>query len=160
MMERIGMDIRDALYLVDKVLKDYGVRQHVKISASGKILTPDDIIIILCLGADFVQIARGFMMSAGCIRARYCSGATKHQCPVGLATQDIKKRKHYFVKKHSDYVKNYHNNILKSMKSLLAVMGLKSVKQLCKEKLIFLDKDSIIYDDMDALFERRVSLKK
>ncbi len=165
MMERIGMDIRDAIYLVDKVLKDHGVRDKVKISASGKILTPDDVIITLCLGADFVQIARGFMMSAGCIRARYCSGASKHQCPVGLATQDIKKRKHYFVKKHSTYVKNYHNNILKSMKSLLAVMGLKNVKELDKEKLIFLDRDSIIHDDMDTLFERRIfnkseSLKK
>ena len=156
MMERIGMDIRDALYLVDKVLKDYGVRDLVKISASGKVLTPDDVIIILCLGADFVQIARGFMMSAGCIRARYCSGSGKHQCPVGLATQDIKKRKHYFVKKHSGYVKNYHNNIIKSMKSLLAVMGLKNVKELDKDKLIFLDIDSKIHDDMDALFERRI----
>ncbi|WP_419763990.1 MAG: glutamate synthase-related protein [Arcobacter sp.] len=160
MMERIGMDIRDALYLVDKVLKDYGVREHVKISASGKILTPDDVVITLCLGADFVQIARGFMMSAGCIRARYCSGATKHQCPVGLATQDIKKRRHYFVNKHSNYIKNYHNNVLKSMKSLLAVMGLKNIKQLNKEKLIFLDIDSKIHDDMDALFERRILLKK
>ncbi len=160
MMERIGMDIRDAIYLVDKVLKDYGVREHVKISASGKILTPDDVVITLCIGADFVQIARGFMMSAGCIRARYCSGAGDHQCPVGLATQDIKKRKHYFVKKHADYVKNYHNNILKSMKSLLAVMGLKNVNELDKEKLIFLDKDSIIYDDIESVFERRVFNKK
>jgi glutamate synthase domain-containing protein 2 len=160
MMERIGMDIRDALYLVDKVLKDYGVRDLVKISASGKILTPDDVIIILCLGADFVQIARGFMMSAGCIRARYCSGSGKHQCPVGLATQDIKKRKHYFVKKHADYVKNYHYNVLKSMKSLLAVMGLKNVKELDKDKLIFLDIDSIIHDDMDELFERRIFKNK
>ncbi len=159
MMERIGMDIRDALYLVDKVLKDYGVRELVKISASGKILTPDDVIITLCLGADFVQIARGFMMSAGCIRARYCSGATKHQCPVGLATQNIKKRKYYFVTKHSEYVKNYHNNVLKSMKSLLAVMGLKNVRQLDKEKLIFLDIDSKIHDDMDSLFERRIFSK-
>jgi len=156
MMERIGMDIRDALFLVNQVLNEYGVRDKVKISASGKILTPDDVIITLCLGADFVQIARGFMMSAGCIRARYCSGASEHQCPVGLATQDINKRKHYFVKKHSQYVKNYHNQILKSMKSLLAVMGLKNVKQLNKEKLIFLDRDSKIYDDMDALFERRI----
>ena len=160
MMERIGMDIRDALYLVDKVLKDFGVRDKVKISASGKILTPDDVVITLCIGADFVQIARGFMMSAGCIRARYCSGAGKHQCPVGLATQDIKKRKHYFVKKHSDFIKNYHNNILKSMKSLLAVMGLKNVNELDKEKLIFLDKDSIIYDDMESVFERRVFNKQ
>jgi len=156
MMERIGMDIRDAIYLVDKVLKEYEIRNKVKISASGKILTPDDVIITLCLGADFIQIARGFMMSAGCIRARYCSGASKHQCPVGLATQDIKKRKHYFVKKHSDYIKNYHNNILKNMKSLLAVMGLKNVNELDKEKLIFLDRDSIIHDDIESVFERRV----
>ncbi|PLY05350.1 MAG: FMN-binding glutamate synthase family protein [Arcobacter sp.] len=160
MMERIGMDIRDAIYLVDKVLKEYGVREYVKISASGKVLTPDDVVITLCIGADFVQIARGFMMSAGCIRARYCSGAGKHQCPVGLATQDIKKRKHYFVKKHSDYVKNYHNNILKSMKSLLAVMGLKNIKELDKDKLIFLDKNSIIHDDIESVFERRVFNKK
>jgi glutamate synthase domain-containing protein 2 len=160
MMERIGMDIRDALYLVDKVLKDYEIRDKIKISASGKILTPDDVIIILCLGADFVQIARGFMMSAGCIRARYCSGATKHQCPVGLATQNKKKRKHYFVNKHSEYIKNYHNQILKNMKSLLAVMGVKNIKELDKNKLIFLDKDSKIHDDMDALFERRIFLKK
>ena len=159
MMERIGMDIRDAIYLVDKVLKEHEVRHKVKISASGKILTPDDVIITLSIGADFVQIARGFMMSAGCIRARYCSGAGKHQCPVGLATQDIKKRKHYFVKKHSVNVKNYHNNILKSMKSILAVMGVKNIKQLDKDKLIFLDIDGIIHDDMDALFERRIALK-
>ncbi|UTJ05699.1 FMN-binding glutamate synthase family protein [Arcobacter roscoffensis] len=156
MMERIGMEIRDAIYLVDKVLKEHGVREKVKISASGKILTPDDVVITLCMGADFIQIARGFMMSAGCIRARFCSGSGKHQCPVGLATQDIKKRKHYFVKKHASYVKNYHNNILKSMKSLLAVMGLKNINELDKEKLIFLDKNSIIHDDIESVFERRV----
>jgi len=159
MMERIGMDIRDAIYLVDKVLKKYEVRNKIKISASGKILTPDDVVISLSIGADFVQIARGFMMSAGCIRARYCSGAGEHQCPVGLATQDIKKRKHYFVKKHSNYIKNYHNNILKSMKSLLAVMGLKNIKELDNEKLIFLDRDSIIHDDIKSVFERRVFSK-
>jgi len=156
MMERIGMDIRDAIYLVDKVLQNYGVRDKVKISASGKILTPDDVVIALAMGADFVQIARGFMMSAGCIRARYCSGAGKHQCPVGLATQDIKKRSHYFIHQHADYIKNYHNNILKSMKSLLAVMGLTNVNQLDKDKLIFVDKNSIIYDDIEGVFERRI----
>ena len=72
----------------------------------------------------------------------------------------IKKRKHYFVKKHSEFVKNYHKNIIKSMKSLLAVMGLKNVKELNIEKLIFLDIDSIIHDDMHELFERRILKKK
>ena len=46
------------------------------------------------------------------------------------------------------------------MKSLLAVMGLKNVKELDIEKLIFLDIDSIIHDDMHELFERRILKKK
>ncbi len=103
MMERIGLNVRDSIYLANKVLENHGVRDKIKLVASGKLLTPDDIVIIMALGgADFVQIARGFMMSAGCIRARYCSGTTGHQCPVGLATQDKeKKEKKYFVHKQA-----------------------------------------------------------
>jgi len=160
MMERVGLEIRDAIYLVDKVLNEYGIRDKIKIVASGKILTPDDIIIILSLGADFVQIARGFMMSAGCIRARYCSGTTGRECPVGLATQNKSKRRKYFVFKHATYVSNYHKNLLKNLKGLLAIMGLKNIKQLDKHKLIFIDKDSRVYDNMDEVFKRKLKLGK
>ena len=160
MMERIGLNIRDSVYLVNKVLLEHGIRDDVKIVASGKILTPDDIIIILSLGADFIQIARGFMMSAGCIRARYCSGTDKHQCPVGLATQDKRKRKHYFVQKHANHIKNYHTNLLKNLRGLLAVMGLKDVKELNKDKLIFLDKNSRVHDNIDKVFDRRLDIGK
>ena len=160
MMERVGLNVRDSVYLVDKILRDYGIRDKIKIVASGKILTPDDIIIIMSLGADFLQIARGFMMSAGCIRARYCSGTTGRQCPVGLATQDKSKRKQYFVFKHANYVANYHKNLLKNVKGLLAIMGLKNIKQLDKNKLLFLDNNSRVHDDIDEVFKRKLDLKK
>lgn len=160
MMERVGLNVRDSVYLVNKVLNDYGVRDKVRIVASGKILTPDDIIIVMSLGADFLQIARGFMMSAGCIRARYCSGTTGRQCPVGLATQDKSKRKKYFVSKHANYVANYHKNLLKNVKGLLAIMGLKNIKQLDKNKLLFLDKNSRVHDDIDEVFRRKLDLGK
>lgn len=160
MMERIGLNARDSIYLVDKILRDYDVRDKIKIVASGKVLTPDDLIIILSLGADFVQIARGFMMSAGCIRARYCSGTNGHECPVGLATQDKSKRKKYFVYKHAKYVRDYHNNLLKGVRGLLAVMGLKNVNQLNKHRLIFLDKDSKVHDNIDSVFKRRLDIGK
>jgi len=159
MMERVGLSIRDSVYLVDKVLSAYGVRDEVKLVASGKVLTPDDIIVIMSLGADFIQIARGFMMSAGCIRARYCSGTTGHVCPVGLATQDKSKRKKYFVYKQANKVRNYHNNLLKSVKGMLAIMGLKNIKQLNKHSIIFIDKNSKIHDDIDKVFERRHDIK-
>jgi glutamate synthase domain-containing protein 2 len=158
-MERVGLSTLDAVYLVDKVLKDYGIRDKIKISASGKVLTPDDMLIVLALGADFIQIARGFMMSAGCIRARYCSGTTGHQCPVGLATQDKSKRQKYFVYKQATKVKNYHKNLLKSLKGLLAIMGLKSVNELKKEQLFFVDKDLKVYEDIDVVFEEILNLK-
>lgn len=160
MMERVGLNVRDSVYLVNKVLTDYGVRDKVRIVASGKILTPDDIIIVMSLGADFLQIARGFMMSAGCIRARYCSGTTGRQCPVGLATQDKSKRRKYFVFKYANYVANYHKNLLKNVKGLLAIMGLKNIKQLNKNKLLFLDKNSRVHDDIDEVFRRKLDLGK
>ncbi len=160
MMERVGLNIRDSVYLADKVLQEFGVREKVRIVASGKILTPDDIIVILSLGADFIQIARGFMMSAGCIRARYCSGTTGHDCPVGLATQNKDKRKKYFVYKQAKKVRNYHNNLLKSVKGMLAIMGLKNVNQLNKHRILFLDKDSRVHDNIDNVFKRRLDIGK
>ena len=159
MMERIGLSSKDSVYLVDKVLKDYGLRDKVKLIASGKLLTPDDIVIIMALGADFVQIARGFMMSAGCIRARYCAGIT-HQCPVGLATQDKSKRRKYFVYKHANHVSNYHKNLLKSIKGLLAIMGLKNIKELTKHKIMFLDRNSKVHDNIDDVFGRILDIGK
>jgi len=160
MMERIGLNVRDSIYLADKVLTNYGVRDKVKLIGSGKLLTPDDIVITMAIGADFVQIARGFMMSAGCIRARYCSGTTGHQCPVGLATQDKDKRKKYFVHKQSKKVRDYHKNLLKSVRGLLAVMGLKSIKELNKHRIMFIDKNSKIHDNIDDVFGRRLDIGK
>ena len=158
MMERVGLNIRNSVYLVNKVLIDYNIRHRIKIIAAGKILTPDDIIIVKSLGADFLQIARGFMMSAGCIRARYCSGTTGRECPVGLATQDKSKRRKYFVVKHANYVANYHKNLLKNVKGLLSIMGLKNIKQLDKSRLFFIDKDLKVYDNVDEVFQRKLDL--
>ena len=160
MMERIGLNVRNSIYLVNQVLEKHGVRDKVRLVASGKLLTPDDIIIIMALGADFVQIARGFMMSAGCIRARYCSGTTGHDCPVGLATQNKEKRKNYFVHKQAKKVRDYHKNLLKSVRGLLAVMGLKNIKELDKHRIMFLDRNSKVHDNIDKVFGRILDIGK
>lgn len=57
--------------------------------------------------ADAVAIARGFMMSGGCIRARVCNGAGGHICLVGLATQDPRRRTSYLVVHKSHEIANY-----------------------------------------------------
>jgi len=148
LMERVGLNMKDSVYLVNEILKEYGVREHIKLVASGKILTPDNIVITTALGADMVSIARGFMMSAGCIRAKVCSGAGGHQCPVGLATQDKNKRKAYIVHKYAKGVENYHKNLLKNIKMILAIMGLKSVSELNSKHLMLVDDDGYIQQDV------------
>lgn len=158
LMESVGLTTNNALYVLDTMLKTYDVRQDIKIIASGKILTPDDAIITMCMGADAVGIARGFMMSGGCIRARMCSGFGSHVCPVGMATQDKKKRASYLVVKEGKEIGNYHKNLVKSMKVVLAVMGIESIKSLDKNCLTFRNQNGEIYFDVDLYFRQKLHL--
>ena len=135
MMSKIGLPIRESLVIVNDVLNEYGLRENLKIIAAEKVLTPDDVIELLCYGADFINIARGFMISAGCIRARECSGAGGRNCPVGLATMNEAKRSKYLVHQKAKYVANYHRELLHGVRSLLAVMGKENVNQLSMSDL-------------------------
>ncbi len=157
LMDRVGLPVKDAIFIVNSVLKEYGIRDEVKLFASSKILTPDDVAIALALGADMVGIARGFMMSAGCIRARECSGSRGRHCPIGLATQDPKKRSAYLVMKESKKVANYHNNLLKGLKTILAVVGKKSYRDLCKNDLQFIDKNGFVHNDVNRYYEDKLN---
>jgi len=136
MMSKIGLPIREALQIVTEVLTQYGLRNDIKLIAAEKVLTPDDVVELLCYGADFINIARGFMISAGCIRARECSGAGGRNCPVGLATMDEGKRSKYLVLQKSKYIANYHNELLHGVSALLAVMGKNSIDELSIDDLI------------------------
>lgn len=137
MMSKIGLPIRESLQIVTEVLTRYGLRDDVKIIAAEKVLTPDDVVELLCYGADFVNIARGFMISAGCIRARTCSGAGGHHCPVGLATMDEIKRSRYLVLEKAKHVANYHKELILGVRSLLAVMGKTTPADLGMDDLIY-----------------------
>jgi glutamate synthase domain-containing protein 2 len=158
LMESVGLTTNNALYLLDTLLKKHEIRHKIKIIASGKILTPDDAIITMCMGADAIGIARGFMMSGGCIRAKMCSGFGSHVCPVGMATQDEKKRASYLVVKQGKEIGNYHKNMIKSMKVVLAVMGVKSIKNLHKDKLTFKNRNGEIYFDIDQYFHSKLHI--
>jgi glutamate synthase domain-containing protein 2 len=156
LMERVGLHIKDSVFLIDKYLKEYGLRDRIKILAASKILTPDDLAIVLSLGADMVGIGRGFMMSVGCIRARHCSGAGGRDCPVGLATQDKAKRSSFLVYKNAQQMANYHHGLIKGLKTILAVMGLKHYSELNKDLLNMVDTDGYIYHDINRVLGKKL----
>jgi len=153
MMISVGMVIAKALYVADTMLKNAGVRDRVKLIGSEKVLTPDDAILLLGIGADFVNIARGFMLSSGCIRARVCSGANGRSCPVGLATQDKRKRASFLVDKRAKEIASYHDSMIEGIRGLLAIMGLNGLDKLSKKNLIFKDHTGVTYMDVDSYFD-------
>jgi glutamate synthase domain-containing protein 2 len=114
----------------------------------------------MALGADFINIARGFMLSAGCIRAKMCSGEGSHQCPVGLATQNEKLRKSYLLNKNANKIKNYHNALIKGVKTILAVMGKKNQTELNPIDISFVDKNGFIHTNVSRYFDKKDSIIK
>ncbi|ASM38509.1 MAG: FMN-binding glutamate synthase family protein [Campylobacter sputorum] len=160
LMESVGLSIAHALYIVDKELKDASLRDDMKIIASSKILTPDDVAIVLCLGADLTGIARGFMMSGGCIRARVCAGAGKHTCPVGMATQDKKKRFSYLINEKSEHIANYHNRLLDSLKTIMEIMGISSVDKFDKSMITYRSRSGEYYFNIDDYFKEKIHNKE
>ncbi len=153
MMMTVGMVIAKALHIADSTLKRVGVREKVKLIASEKVLTPDDAVVLFGIGADYIAIARAFMMSAGCIRARECSGAHGSHCPVGLATQDKKKRASFLVEKKAENVASYHGQLLGGVRQLLAVIGVNHISKLNKSHLIFKDHTGKTYMNVDRYFK-------
>ncbi|MGC9271562.1 FMN-binding glutamate synthase family protein [Acidiphilium sp.] len=83
----VGLPITQALPLVSSLRDRHGLRERIRIVASGKLVTPDKVAWALCMGADFVSSARGFMFSLGCIQAMKCGSG---RCPTGVTAVDPK----------------------------------------------------------------------
>ena len=85
LMDNMGLTIRESLPLVVDLLIAHGLRERIKVIASGKLITPAEIAWAYCVGTDFVNSARGFMFALGCIQAMKCN---KNTCPTGITTHN------------------------------------------------------------------------
>jgi len=125
--DHIGMPLQEGLRLVHNTLVGAGLREHIKIGASGKIISGFDIARALALGADWCNSARGFMFALGCIQAQTCHTGN---CPTGVATQDPVRQIALVVPSKAQRVMNFHKNTLEAFKEILEAAGLSSPKQL------------------------------
>ena len=85
LMDNVGLTIRESLPLVIDILRRYGLRERIKVFASGKLISPAEVAWALCAGADAVNSARGFMFALGCIQSLKCN---KNTCPTGITTHN------------------------------------------------------------------------
>ncbi len=85
LIDYMGLPIAESLPALVDALVEYGLRDRIKIIASGKLITPAEVVWALCVGADFVASARGFAFSIGCIQALQCH---TNRCPTGITTHE------------------------------------------------------------------------
>lgn len=139
--DAVGLPIMTALPIVDGVLREYGVRDQVKLIASGKLITPDKIAIALAMGADLVQIARGFMISVGCIMAEVCHTNT---CPAGVATTDKELQDGLVVEEKLYRTTNYLVSLRAGLYNIAAAAGVDSPTKLERKHILFKDRNGRI----------------
>ncbi len=119
---RLGTPLLQGLLFVHNSLVATGIRDDIKLGASGKLISAFDISGTMCLGADWVNSARGFMFAVGCIQSQSCH---TNRCPTGVATQDPKRQQALVVHDKAERVTNFHRNTLKSLMAFTAAAGLK-----------------------------------
>jgi glutamate synthase domain-containing protein 2 len=133
-MDEVGMSLMRALPIAHKILIEEGVRDRLKILASGKLVNAGRQLQAISLGADAVCSARGFMLAIGCIQALQCN---KNSCPVGITTHNFKLQRGLDVELKAERVHNYVKNLLKEQKELLAAVGLRDWHALSSQNLVY-----------------------
>jgi len=85
LVDYVGLPLAESLPVLIDILVSYGLRDRIKVIAAGKLITPSMVVWALCVGADFVNSARGFLFALGCIQALRCHNNT---CPTGITSHN------------------------------------------------------------------------
>ncbi|MEO5614109.1 MAG: FMN-binding glutamate synthase family protein, partial [Cypionkella sp.] len=126
-MDHVGMPLRDGLSFAHNALIGVGLRDKIKIGASGKITSAFDMAKVMALGADWCNAARGFMFAVGCIQAQSCHTGL---CPTGVTSQDPARQRAIVVPDKAERVANFHRNTLHALAELVAAAGLSHPQEL------------------------------
>ncbi len=129
----VGTPMMDALAFVDNMLIGFGIRQHIKIVASGKILTGFHMYRAFALGADLCASARAMMMAVGCIQALQCNSNT---CPAGVATQNPSLANGLVVENKKHRIANFHKHTVESFVELMAASGVDHPDKLNRHQIM------------------------
>jgi glutamate synthase domain-containing protein 2 len=126
-MDHMGMPLRDGLSFAHNALVGCGLRDRLRLGASGKIISAFDMARVMALGADWCNAARGFMFAVGCIQAQTCHTGL---CPIGVTSQDPRRQRAIVVPDKAERVFNFHRNTVEALAELVAAAGLDHPGQL------------------------------
>src|SRR5206468_12223857 len=117
----------EGLMMVHNALVGTGLRDRIRIGASGKVATGSDIVKRLAQGADYTNAARAMMMAVGCIQSQRCH---TNRCPVGVTTQDPRRARALDVEDKSLRVQRFHQSTVQSAVQIMSSMGVRGPEEL------------------------------
>jgi len=127
LMDFMGMTLKESLPMLIDHLVGYGLRDRVRVICSGKLITPSGVAWALCMGADFVVSARGFMFALGCIQAMQCHQNT---CPTGITTHQKRLQRGLDPSDKSVRVAHYVENMIHDIGVIAHSCGVQHPRQL------------------------------
>ena len=127
MTNSVGTPLRDGLVFANNALIGFGLRQKMRLIASGKMFSAFHMVRALALGADTVNSARGMMLALGCIQARSCN---TDECPTGIATQNPYRSAGLVVTDKATRVARFQQDTVANLVELIAAAGLDHLDQL------------------------------
>lgn len=123
----VGAPLLDGLAFVHNVLVGFDIKKHIRLVASGKMISGFHLVRAMALGADVCNSARAMMMALGCIQALVCN---TNECPTGVATQDPQLTAGLVVNNKIQRVCNYHNETVKAFVELIGAAGISNPEEL------------------------------
>lgn len=130
--DHVGVPLIEGLVFVQNTLVGCGLRDRIRIAASGKVVTGFALAKMIALGADWCNAARGFMMAVGCIQARICH---TNKCPVGVATTDALRQRALDVGDKGERAYWFHRNTMKALYEIVGAAGLDHAHELTPEHI-------------------------
>jgi glutamate synthase domain-containing protein 2 len=130
LMDEMGLPVKESLpMLVDK-LCEYGLKDRIRVIASGKRVTPSEVAWALCAGADSINSARGFMFALGCIQSLQCN---RNTCPTGVTTHDRKLQRGLHPGDKAVRVAHYARNMMHEVEIIAHSCGVSEPRKLRRE---------------------------
>lgn len=159
----VGLSLSESLPMVVNTLSEYGLRDQVRVIASGKLITSGAVAWALCMGADFAVTARGFMFALGCIQSLQCH---KDTCPTGITTHNPRLQKGLVVEDKAERVARYAHWVNHEINMLAHSCGLSNAREFRREHVRIVQKPgrsvalNELYPDIHVTVPTRGSFKR
>lgn len=127
LIDNVGLLLREALPMVVDLRDRAGLKDRIRIVASGKLVTPSEVAWAICAGADFTISARGFMFALGCIQAMKCN---KNTCPTGITTHNPRLQRGLDPASKAVRVANFVEQMRKEVGVIAHSVGVTNLRQM------------------------------